>query len=291
MIVPALVAAACVSISGAHITAGDLARATPGFAPPDPAVIVAWAPLPGVVRVFRPAELQRLLKPLDPSATVPASGVCFELPVAPLSEASVLEAMREALPAGSKIDVVEMSHFPAPAGEIVFARESLGPAVSLESSLLWRGFVRYGESGRFQIWARVKVRVPVTRLVAAETLPQGKPIRVSQVKLVALDDVPSARGTPSTVERAEGYIPRRTIQADSPVWADSLDPPMEIIKGDRVTVSVRSGLSVLTLDADATTSGRKGDAVWLKNPHSGKLFRARIEGPNAASLQVDPLKP
>jgi len=291
MIVPVLVAAACVSISGAHITAGDLARAVPGFAPPDAAVIVAWAPLPGAVRVFRPAELQRLLKPLDPAATVPPSGVCFELPVAPLSEASVVEAMRELLPSGSKIDVVELSHFPAPAGEIVFLRASLGASVSLESAVLWRGFVRYGESGRFQIWARVKIRVPVTRLVAAETLPQGKPIRASQVKMVAIDDVLNARGTPSTVERAEGYIPRRTIPVDSPVWADSLDPPMEIMKGDRVTVSVHSGLSALTLDADATTSGRRGDAIWLKNPHSGKLFRARIDGPNAASVQVDPFKP
>jgi len=93
------------------------------------------------------------------------------------------------------------------------------------------------------------------------------------------------------VERVEGCLPRRTIPVDSPVWADSLDPPMEIVKGDRVTVSVHSGLSALTLDADATTSGRRGDAVWLRNPHSGKLFRARIDGPNAASVQVDPLKP
>ena len=63
------------------------------------------------------------------------------------------------------------------------------------------------------------------------------------------------------------------------------------VKGDRVTVSVHSGLSALTLDADATTSGRKGDAVWLRNPHSGKLFRARVDGPNAASVQVDSFKP
>jgi flagella basal body P-ring formation protein FlgA len=284
------VAAACISISGAHITAGDLAKAVPGFAPADSSTIVAWAPLPGVVRIFRPAELQRVLTPLDPSVIVPRAGVCFQLPVAPLREVSVLEAMRGSLPPGSKIELVELSHFPAPPGEIVFARESLGPSVSLESAVLWRGLVRYGESGRFPIWARVKVRVPVTRLVAAETLPQGKPIRASQVKLVTAEDGLNGRVTPATADRAEGYIPRRPILADSPVWADSLDPPMVILKGERVTVHVHSGLSALTFEADATTSGRRGDAIWLKNPNSGKLFRARIDGPNAASVQVDSFK-
>jgi len=53
---------------------------------------------------------------------------------------------------------------------------------------------------------------------------------------------------------------------------------------------VHSGLSTLTLDAEATTSGRRGEGIWLKNPHSGKLFRASIDGPNTASIQVNPVK-
>jgi flagella basal body P-ring formation protein FlgA len=65
---------------------------------------------------------------------------------------------------------------------------------------------------------------------------------------------------------------------------------MEIVKGDHVTVMVHSGLSTLTLDAEATTSGRRGEGIWLKNPHSGKLFRASIDGPNTASIQVNPVK-
>ena len=290
MSVPALVAALCVSISGAHITAGDLAKAVPGFAPADPAAVVAWAPLPGATRVFRPAELKRLLAPLDPSATAPRDSICFEVPVAPLSEAAVLEAMRGALPAGSKIDIVEISRFPAPAGEIVFSMESLAPSASVDTATLWRGFVRYGDSGKFQIWSRVRVRVPVTRVIAVETLQQGKPIRASQVKLATIEGVPNSPATPASVELVEGYIPRRSIPVNSPVLMESLDPPMEIVKGDHVTVMVHSGLSTLTLDAEATTSGRRGEGIWLKNPHSGKLFRASIDGPNTASIQVNPVK-
>jgi flagella basal body P-ring formation protein FlgA len=282
----ALVAAACVSISGAHITAGDLARAVPSFAPADPAAVVAWAPLPGTVRVFHSAELERLLVALDPSASTPPGDICFERPVARLSEAAVLKAMRDALGATAKIELVEVSHFPAPAGEIVFPRGFLGSS----AMALWRGFVLYDDDKKFQIWARVKVRVTVTRIVAIEALPQGKPIRASQVRLETVDDTPNGLVTPTAIEKVESYIPRRTIPAASPVWADSLDPPWEIVKGDLVSVTVHSGLAALTFNVESATSGRLGDAISLRNPDSGRMFRARVDGPKAASIQTDPVK-
>jgi flagella basal body P-ring formation protein FlgA len=285
MSVLALVAAACVSISGARITAGDLARAVPSFTPEDPAAIVAWSPLPGTVRVFHSTELERILALPSPLAGMP-SDICFERSVTHLSEAAVLRAMRAALGAIAKIELVEVSHLPAPAGEIVFPRESLGSS----PIALWRGFVLYDDDKKFQIWARVKVRVAVTRIVAIEALPQGKPIRASQVRLETVDDTPSGLVTPSAVEMVERYIPRRTIPAASPVWTDSLDPPWEVLKGDLVSVTVRSGLAALTFNVSAATSGRRGDAISLKNPDSGKTFRARVDGPKAASIQTDPVK-
>jgi flagella basal body P-ring formation protein FlgA len=280
------IVAACVSISGAHITAGDLGRAVPAFVPADPAAVVGWAPLPGVVRVFHSPELERLLASLDPSIAIPPRDICFQRSVAPLTEAAVLEAMRGALGTTAKIELVEMSHFSVPSGEIVFPRESLGSS----PGALWRGFVRYDDSKKFPIWARVKIRVPVTRIIAIEALQPGKPIRTSQVKLETVDDTPNGHVTPTAVEKVDGYIPRRTIPVDSPVWADSIDPPWEIVKGDRVTVSVHSGLASLTFDVEATASGRRGDFISLKNPASGKLFRARVDGPKAASVQTDPVK-
>lgn len=282
----ALVAAACVSISGAHITAGDLARVVPSFAPPDPAAFVASAPPPGTVRLFHSAELERILTPLNASAGMPPGDICFERPVARLSEAAVLKAMRGAVGPTAKIELVELSHLAAPAGDIVFPRESLGSS----PIALWRGFVLYDDDKKFQIWARVKVRVAVTRMIATEALQQGKPIRASQVKLETADGTPGGLVTPSAVEKVEGYIPRRTIPAASPVRTDSLDPPWEIAKGDLVSVTVHSGLAALTFHVEAATSGRRGDAISLKNPDSGRIFRARVDGPKAASIQTDPVK-
>jgi flagella basal body P-ring formation protein FlgA len=286
MSVLALVTAACISISGAHITAGDLTRAVPSFAPVDPAAVLAGAPLPGTVRVFHSAELERMLAPLNPSGAMPTGDICFERPVAHLSEAAVLKAMRGAVGTTAKIELVELSHLSAPAGDIVFPRESLGSS----PVALWRGFVLYDDDKKFQIWARVKIRVAVTRMIAVEALQQGKPIRASQVKLETADGTPGGLVTPSAVEKVEGYIPRRTIPAASPVWTDSLDPPWEIAKGDQVSVTVHSGLAALTFRVEAASSGRRGDAISLKNPDSGKIFHARVDGPKAASIQTDPVK-
>jgi len=281
----ALVAAACMSISGAHITAGDFARAVPSFAPANPLAVMAPAPAPGTVRVFHPAELAQIMMQLDPVAALPSGDICFQRLLIPLSETAVLKAMRDALEARAKIELLEVSQLPAPAGEIVFPRESLGAS----PTALWRGFVLYGDNKKFQIWARVKVRVPVTRIVATEVLQQGKPIRASQVRLETIEDTPSGHVTPSAVENIAGYIPRRTIPAASPVWADVLDPPWEIVKGDLVSVTVHSGLAALTFNVEATTSGRRGDAISLKNPDSGRMFRARVDGPKAASIRTDPV--
>ena len=282
--------AACVALSAAHITSGDLARALPGFVPADPAAVVALAPAPGVARVFHPAELERLLAPTGFSTGTPFAEICFERPVAPLSEAAVLDAMRGALGSIAKIELIEVSHFPVPAGELVFPRESLGSS-SPSKGALWRGFVRYDDDKKFQIWARAKIRMPVTRITAVEVLQQGKPIRSAQVKLETVEEAPSGRATPQTLEKVEGYIPRRTISADSLVWSDSIDAPMEIVKGDRVTVRVHSGLAALTFNVEATTSGRRGEAISFRNPDSGRIFRAQIDGPKEASVQAAGVKP
>ena len=287
MSVAGLVAAACLSLSGAHITAGDLARAVPGFAPADPAAPIAWSPAPGLTRVFHPFEVTQILRQLDPTAVLPGQDVCFERPVAPLSEKAVLEAMRLTIGKDSPLDLLEISQFPVPEGEVVFPREALNSS----SATVWHGFVRYDDNKKFSIWARVRVRVMITRLIAAETLPEGKPIQPSQVKVETIEGSLIPRGVLSAIEQIDGYVPRRTITVNSPIWTDSIDLPKEILKGDRVTVTVHSGLAVLTFAVDAVTSGRRGDLISLKNPQSGKLFRARVEGPKTALLQIGTVNP
>jgi flagella basal body P-ring formation protein FlgA len=282
MMLLGVLAVLCVSVAGPDITAGDLAKAEPVFTPADPSVRVAYAPIPGVQRLMHPPELRQLLKGLKVTSDAPLPEACFERPVAPLSIDAVRMAMRKSLGPEPHLEITEISGFSVPSGELVFAMEDLGsPPVAL-----WRGYVTYDGNHKFRVWARVKISVTTRRLVALQDLKQGVPIRLSQVAIQPVEEFPQKRVTPLSLEHFEASLPRHFIPANSPVWSDSIDPPLDITKGDLVSVTVSSGLAKISIDAEAETSGRRGDPVSLKNLESGKLFRGRIGAPGQAALEA-----
>jgi flagella basal body P-ring formation protein FlgA len=276
----AFLSAACIALSGPNITAGDMAKGVPGFVPTDPSTFVAYGPTPGVQRVMHPAETKLLLGRLQyESDTVPAE-LCFERPTHLLEPDAVAAAMRRTLGSDTNIEIVEISRFPAPDGELLFPRDGMGgPPVAV-----WNGYVRYDGVKKFPVWARVKLSTKITRVIALEQLKPGVPIKASQLATEEVEEFPQRRVSVESIALAEGALPKRYIAANTPVWLDSIDPANDITKGDHAIVSVHSGLAQLSFDAEAQASGRRGDVVAFKNPESGKVFRARVEGPRRAEV-------
>lgn len=277
-----VLAALCVAVAGPDITAGDLAKAEPGFLPADASARVGYAPTPGVQRVMLAGEARQLVERLGGTSSGPLSEACFVRPMAPLASSVATAAMRKALGPEARLEISDLSSYPAPPGEVVFPLEDLGqPPVGL-----WRGYVLYDGNKKFGVWAHVKVRVTVRRVIALQDLKQGVPIKPFQVAMQSLEEFPQKHAAPASLEQLEGCIPRRFIAANSPVWSDAIDPPLDVAKGDLVTVTVSSGLARISIDAEAETSGRRGDPIALKNLESGKLFRGRIDAPGKAALEA-----
>lgn len=281
-----LSAAACLAVSGPNITAREIAKAVPAFTPADPGFVVGYAPAPGVDRVMHPGELKQILTHLNFDGPAPLEDICFSRPVAVLSSEAVTKAIHQTLGPDAHIEVLEISRFPAPSGELVFPREYLGAP----PEAVWRGYVLYDGDKKFPVWARVKLSVTTRRVIALEELKPGVPITGSQVSIEKVEGFPERRVTPASIEQVEGSLPRRFISANSPVWTDAIEPPNDIAKGDRITVIVTSGLARLSFDAEAQNSGRRGDVVSFKNPDSGRLFRARVEGPGKAGVETPSVK-
>lgn len=59
----------------------------------------------------------------------------------------------------------------------------------------------------------------------------------------------------------------------------------EVRRGEQVSVEVTSGAALVRFQADAESGGRTGDSVLIRNPESGKLFQAMVEGKGKVVVQ------
>jgi flagella basal body P-ring formation protein FlgA len=276
-----LTAASCLAVSPGsdQILAGDFAAAIPGLTVPAPGISVALAPAPGVQRVFRVPELRRMAERFGWSGE-PDADVCVERPVSPPDPARFLAAMRKAMPEAD-IVILEYGRQPLPAGDLEFQANSLHPG---PTGALWTGYVRYAATHRFSVWARVKILVPVTHLVAAADLVPGRAITAQQVHVETHPEFPSTVPVLTSGEAAIGKWPRTRIPAGTALRAVMLEDAKVVARGDTVTVDVFDGAAHLELEAVAEGAGAVGETISLLNPDSHRNFQARVEGKGRASV-------
>ena len=266
----------CHSLAHGRILGSDLSAASALFAAVPPELVIANAPLPGARRLFEPAELLRLARAnhLEVTGVTP---LCFERATAPIDPERVKSAMRESLGATvASIEILSISKYPAPLGDLIFPRESLTQPVSGDSAV-WNGYVAY-DGGHFAVWARVRLTIPGSRLVSTVNLTAGHTIEASDLKIGEADEFPRRLAPLTTIESAVGLVARRAIPAGSVLTAAMLEAPNDVERGQTVMVEVHSGGAVVKLEARAETAGRRGDTVAVRNAASGTLFRAQIEG-------------
>jgi len=212
----AFAAISCFAVNSGsdQILAGDLAAVLPGLTVPAPGIPVALAPAPGVQRVFRVPELRRMAERFGWSG-VPDGDICVERPVFPPDPARFLAAMRKAMPE-AEITILEYGRQSLPEGDLEFQASSLHPG---PTGALWSGYVRYAGSHRFSIWARVKVLVPVTQLIAVVDLEPGHDIAAEQVRAETGRGIPPAMPVLTSGEGAIGKWPRTRIAAGTAIRA------------------------------------------------------------------------
>jgi flagella basal body P-ring formation protein FlgA len=277
----------CYPVQDDRIYARDLTAAIPAFAAVPADFALGYAPAPGTRRVFKGAALERLA--LNQGVALESSpDVCFERAMATLEASEILEALRTAWN-GPDVNMELRSWSPqiAPQGKVVFPRTGLQmPAVSdPQAEVVWRGYVIYGNNRRFGISARARITTSATRVVAVADLSVGEAVREDQVRLetfdaFALDDRPARR-----LEEVVGLVARARIRAGSTVLRNQLNRAPEITRGDLVQVEVTAGGAHLAFEGKAQSNGTTGATILVKNPSSGKDFRARVTGKGKVSVQ------
>jgi flagella basal body P-ring formation protein FlgA len=281
--------AGCLAVGAGsdQIVARDLVPVYPEMASLDPGTPVGHAPEPGVSRVFRADDLRTLALRLG-LPVVPEAEFCVERPVAPLDPAQLLAAMQAVLPE-ARIEILEFSRQPAPAGEIEFPRQALREG-SARTGSLWTGSVRFGGNRRFLIWAHVKVLASVHRVVALGDLKPEHAIEAGQVIEQTREEFPAAGNFATALTDVAGRWPRLAIRAGSEIRADQLVEPKDVARGERVRVEVSIGATRLDFEGIAECSGSAGEMIPVRNPDSNRRFRARVEGKARVSVDGNAVK-
>jgi flagella basal body P-ring formation protein FlgA len=282
-----LAAAACITVDGDAIRMGDVARGIPSFAAVDPGIPVALAPAFGATRTFAPAEVSRLAARYDVDR-LSLQGVCFERPSGRLDAGELREVLEGALPVkDTHLEVVDFAAYAVPVGTVTFAIGGLQTAAATDGTRLWRGRVEYGNHRSYPVWAKVRLRCRRSVVVAALTIHAASLIRASDVFVEEREADPGRSPLASRLEAVVGKVTRTRIAEGQGVPLHAVSSPPVVRRGEDIEVTVQSGQANLRLTATAQKAGKPGETIPVRNPVSGRIFPARVEGEHRAVAEGD----
>jgi flagella basal body P-ring formation protein FlgA len=273
---------ACYPIQSEWLFGRDLAAVVPALSTIAPDARIGLAPVPGAQRVFRVPELKRiaLANHLDGN---PENDVCFAWKLSVPDRAAMRIAMLKELDGRApSVEIVESSLIPAPEGEMVFPLSGL--FFGSDKASVWRGYIRYADGKKFPVWARAVVKVKEQHLVAAVEIREGEPISVGKIRLDTFEGPVRREKYLTNAAEIEGMLARRSIPLGTAVLEEMVEAPREVSRGDTVSVIVQTGAARLEVQVLAETDGRKGQIISVRNPRSGRSFRARVEDKGVATV-------
>jgi flagella basal body P-ring formation protein FlgA len=278
----------CQVIDRDYIVAGDLVATIPAFAQIPADFNLGYLPSSGGARTLRGADLQRIAT----NRGVASDGlpdVCFQRRTFVPSAEQIRKAMFDSLDvSGAKIEIVSSSQHPVPMGDLVFPREGFqvphggGPP----QDLLWHGSVRYDEGKTAPVWAKVRITATMTRVVAVKNIPAGKPIQKNQVRLETCEDFPLDETMARNLDDVVNHVPKSLLRALTPIRKTQVERPPDVAKGDVVKVQVIEGAMRMVLEGTAQTAGINGGVIVVRNPSSGKDFRAQVTGKDQVTVPI-----
>jgi flagella basal body P-ring formation protein FlgA len=250
--------------------------AAPSFAGLPPELQVSHSPVPGLERIFHPTELRRLAEAHHLSGVAVVENICFAWPLAPLTRQRIVASIEQTL-AGRQpsIEPVDWSLAAIPAGELVFPLAGLS-ALS-DKPVIWKGYVAYANNRRFSTWANVRIVIREPHLISTTALRVGESVTQAEVRTeIYAGPLPRDKALTSA-DQLTGLRARRDIPAGVTLFESLFEIAKEVERNELVTVLVEAGSAHIETQGVAEWAGRRGDVISVRNPKTGRVYRARIE--------------
>lgn len=270
----------CISIEHDRILGEDLRQAVPAFSSLPADADFGPAPIPGNVRIFPVYELKRIATERQIDAQF-SNGICVVWATKPLTQDVLLDAMKKSLaPRTAKIEILDQSSWPAPKGEISFPRSSF--SLSAAGVAFWRGYITYATNRRLNIWVRARILVKEHHFVTTENVAAGHGLSPADFQMAAYDG-PLTREEPFTAaDQVIGQVAKFDIPAGTLLTQQLLEAPLEVERGDTVTVLSETGHARVEAECIAEERGRAGDVITVHNARTGRHLRALVQGKDKA---------
>jgi flagella basal body P-ring formation protein FlgA len=114
-------------------------------------------------------------------------------------------------------------------------------------------------------------------VIANKDLPVNGIVDAAQVRIESRTGPLVRDKAASRIEEVGGRLVKRAVSAGAPIPLASLTDLPAVRRGDSVQVDVESGAAHLQFTAVAENAANEGDMIELRNPLSGKTFRARLD--------------
>jgi flagellar basal body P-ring formation protein FlgA len=124
--------------------------------------------------------------------------------------------------------------------------------------------------------------VVLTRPVARGNIITGADVVVRMVEPTARTT--GQRATFDAVEKIIGMEAKASLQADEVVFADQVQSPVLVKRGDVITVGSQSGGIRVRTTARATQDGAKGDLIQVESLETKQKFDVRVVGLREAAV-------
>jgi flagella basal body P-ring formation protein FlgA len=131
----------------------------------------------------------------------------------------------------------------------------------------------------------VAVSTPV--VVALEPIGRGEPITAAKIALQAVDYLPEARGRRAaarSVDELIGMEARQSIRAGEVIFADQVQAPVLVKRGETITISSNAGAIRVRTTARAKQDAAQGELVQVETLETREPFEARVVGPREAAV-------
>ncbi|MBI3679866.1 MAG: flagellar basal body P-ring formation protein FlgA [Acidobacteria bacterium] len=279
----------CVLVRGEFVHAADLAPHVAGFAELDPDLALFRTPSAGVRRWLPAAELAGILRKYGAGA-FPEEPLCVIAGTRRLAREELITAMRQAWPdlESLTLEIVDWNNYPVPEGKLEFSPNGLTASAWTDPDqvVLWRGRVVAGDHRSVPVWARVRMSVVRTCLVAGRRIEASRILEAGDLRLEDKRISPLAGPCLTNADEVAGRRPRRAVSAGQPLTTALFGPRREIEAKAAVKAVVERNGVRLELPVIAESPGRVGELIWVRRVSGGSRFRGRVAGPDKVLVEV-----